>query len=307
MSSRHLRKLQQQRELEQAKLQANVEEESDDEPVERPQKSKPSLFANFAALEDEDEDGDDNDNAPADREDEIAKAEGDLSNTEATPAPAPKAKKSKKKKKKAKSKAKDTPEEKSGGEDEIEEALRELNLKKPSRTANGQDTTPVLDPEYERVCALLGVQTQHLKVANEMRNLFGKTAIDNHDDAGGPVGRAARRQQRAQQEQMDLETALKGHHPAGKGLSELILRRNCFIQGKEDWPKGTTGGLTMAVVDDKKDTGGTVEFTFVHDKTYQALQFSFHQYVEVGDPENLVGLLIKNRKCANGRTPVDRD
>lgn len=297
MSSRQLRKLQQQRELEHAKLQAEaeVEEASEEEPVQRPQKSKPSLFANLAALEDED--GDD-DEADADKEE--AEAEG-VSEAEANSAPAPKAKKSKKKKKKAKSKAKDTPEDKPEDNDEIEQALRELNLKKPSYGTNGQATTPTLDPEYERVCALLGIQTQHLKVANEMRNLFGKTALENHDDAGGPVGRAARRQ-RAQQEQVDLETALKGHHPPGKGLPELILRRNCFIQGKDEWPKGTTGGLTMAVVDEKKDAHGAVEFTVVHDQTYQALQHSFHQYVEIGDPQNLIGLLIKNRKSSSLRS-----
>jgi hypothetical protein len=52
MSSRQLRKIQQQRELErQAKLQAEEEEESDDEPVVTT-KPKPSLFANLADLED---------------------------------------------------------------------------------------------------------------------------------------------------------------------------------------------------------------------------------------------------------------
>ena len=294
MSSRHLRKLQQQRELEQAKLraEAEAEEESEEEPVQRPQKSKPSLFANLAALEGEN--GDD-DEAEADADKPEAEKAEDVSEAEASPAPAPKAKKSKKKKKKAKAKAKDSPAEKPGDEDEIEEALRELDLKKPSESSHTDVTTPVLDPEYERVCALLGVQTQHLKVANEMRNLFGKTAIENHDDAGGPVGRAARRQ-RAQQEQVDLESALKGRHAPGKGLPELILRRNCFIQGKDEWPKGTTGGLTLAVVDNNKDGRGVVEFKFVHDKTYQALQVSFHQYVEVGDPQNLIGLLMRNRK-----------
>jgi hypothetical protein len=294
MSSRHLRKLQQQRELEQAKLRAEAEEEaeSEEETVARQRKAKPSLFANLAALEDEDQDEDDED-AEANKS-EAERADG-VSMPEANPAPAPKAKKSKKKKKKAKNKAKDTPAEEPDDGDEIEKALRELNFKTPSHDPDANVTVPELDPEYDRVCALLGIQTQNLKVANEMRNLFGKTALENHDDAGGPVGRAARRQ-RAQQEQVDLETALKGRHQPGKGLPELILRRNVFIQGKDEWPKGTTGGLTMAVVNDNQDGHGSVEFKFVHDKTYQAMQVSFQQYVEIGDPQNLIGLLIRNRK-----------
>ena len=66
MSSRQLRKLQQQRELEQAQLQAQEEEESDDEPVIQ-QKPKASLFASFGALEvedDQDEQDEDEEEAP---------------------------------------------------------------------------------------------------------------------------------------------------------------------------------------------------------------------------------------------------
>jgi hypothetical protein len=292
MSSRQLRKLQQQKELEQAKLQAEAEEDSEEEPDFLPQKAKPSLFASLAALEDEGEGDEDED------EQEAESAKEDLSEPEPSPAPAPKAKKSKKKKK-AKNKAKAAPVDKQENEDEIEAALQELNLKKPSGDSQGQDTAPSFDPEYERVCALLGIQKQHLKVANEMRNLFGKTAIENHDDAGGPIGRGARRRQRGQNQMVDLGTALKGHHPPGKGLSALTLRHNCLIQGKDDWPKGTTGGLTMEVVDDMRLVDGTVEFRYVHDKTYQSLQQAFHGYVEMGDPQNLIGLLTRNRKSSN--------
>lgn len=291
MSSRQLRKLQQQRELEQAKLQAEAEvgDESEEEPIAGPQKAKPSLFANLAALEDED-----GGEADADKE-EVESAKEDLSDPEPNPTSAAKSRKPKKKKKKAKNKAKEIPPaKKPEDEDEIEEALRQLNVEKSSGGSQWHDTRPTLNPEYERVCALLGIQIQYLKVANEMRNLFGKTALENHDDAGGPVGRAARRHRG--QQQVDLETALKGRHPPGRGLPELVLRRNCFIQGKDEWPKATTGGLTMEVVDSERNQDGTVLFKFVHDKTYQALQLSFHQYVEMGDPQNLIGLLIRNRK-----------
>jgi len=49
----------------------------------------------------------------------------------------------------------------------------------------------------------------------------------------------------------------------------------------------------MAVVDDKTDDG-TVEFRYVHDQTYQTLQQTFQGFVEMGDPQNLIGLLQRN-------------
>lgn len=292
MSTRQLRKLQQQRELEQAqaKLQADEEEEeSDDEPV-QPTKSKLSLFANLAILEDEgDEDDVEEEEPPA-----------DLSEAEPTPPSASKKSKKSKKKKKGKGKTKDqvaesqTPQKPENGADEIDAALRELNLKK-SAPETDSEAFPV-DPEYEKVCTLLGVNTQHLKVANEMRALFGKAATEIHEDPGGPTGRGARRRQRAQNQQVDLESALKGHHAPGKGLPELTLRRNNFIQGKDDWPKAPTGGLIMEVIDDPGDGGeGSVEFAFTHNKTYQTLQQTFQAFVEMGDPQNLIGLLVRNR------------
>jgi hypothetical protein len=302
MSSRQLRKLQQQRELEQqskSQLQEEEEEESDDEIL--PVQSKPSLFANLAALEDENDEDEAKDSDHEEQPD-------DEELSEPTPAPAPTANKSKKskKKKKGKNKAKDNKKEaestSKNGLDEIDEALKELNLK-PSSGANASNTVQK-DEGFERVCALLGINTQHLKVANEMRSLFGSAAIGNHDnDEGGAGGRGHRRRQRMQQ--MDLETVLKGHHKPGKGLSELTLRRNFFIQGKEEWPKSSSGGLSMAVLDDQTAVDGTVEYKYIHDQTYQALQQSFYAYVEMGNPENLVGLLARNRK-SNPRNSWDK-
>lgn len=296
MSSRQLRKLQLQRELElaQAKLQAEVEEEeSEEEPVHQPA-SKASLFANLAALEENEDDSDEGKGSKKDDEEA-----GDLSEPEPTPIVTPKKAKKSKKKKKAKNKAKEEPAKVANGEDEIEAALKELNLRKPS--GNAASNQVPIDPEYERICELLGINAQHLKVANEMRSLFGRAAVEVHDDPGGPVGRGARRRQPRQNEQVDLETALKGRHAPGKGLPEVTLRRNHLIQGKEDWPKAPTGGLTIAIVDDLRKKDGTIEFRFDHNKEYQSLQQGFHHFVEIGDPQNLIALLIRNResRCQN--------
>ncbi len=252
-------------------------------------KTKASLFANLAALEDE---ADEREEAAA--EEEVKPEQNDLIEDPAPTSASKKPKKSKKKKaKKGKEiAAKDA--EQANDADEIDAALRELNIKQSTSKAK-EPAAPAVDQEYQRVCTLLGINTQHLKVANEMRNLFGKGVTDTHEDAGGSVGRGARRRQRGQQRQIDLETALKGQHAPGKGLPEVTLRRNALVQGKEDWPKATTGGLTMELVDDK-GTDGTVEFRFAHNQSYQALQQAFQGYVEMGDPHNLIGLLQRNRE-----------
>lgn len=303
MSSRQLRKLQQQRELERAKLQEQPAEEKasedEEEEGETPPINKPSLFANFAALQaDEDEDDD------SDTDEQQVENDGQHppDNKQLTsPSSGKKPKKAKKKKKKTKQ----TEENKSvsshptpgsdGQQDEIDAALQELSLKRENNSTNTAIPEFIADPEFARICELLGINTQHLKVANEMRNLFGRTAVDNHDDAGGQVPRGARRRQRAAQRQVDLETALQGQHAPGKGLPELTLRRNPFIQGKDNWPRATTGGLTMEITDDLPSYSGIIAFRFVHNQAYDLVQQQFHVFVEMGDPQNLIGLLQRNR------------
>ncbi|KAI6712699.1 hypothetical protein JHW43_004830 [Diplocarpon mali] len=301
MSSRQLRKLQrqQQRELELAQLHSQherEEEELDDEPVAATISKLAFSFADLADLEDGIGEEEDEQNQSGE---EAGTAEPVMTVT-ATPPYSKKPKKSKKKEKQKKKKNANEAKNNTAGTikpanifDDIDVALKELAIKKPAGGVQ-TDTRLTVDPEYERVCTLLGINSQHLKVANEMRNLFGKAAVELMDEPGGSTGRGGRRpRQRGQNQQVDLETALKGQHLPGKGLSELTVRRNIFIQGKEDWPRATTGGLTMAVVDDKTDDG-TVEFRFVHDQTYQALQQTFFGFVEMGDPQNLIALLTRN-------------
>ena len=303
MSSRQLRKLQKQRESEQAKLreqeQKQEEEESEEEDFSSPAVAKPSLFASFAALQDDIDAGEDGSAGEQENEHD-SHTPSDIEPNH----PSTITKKSKKPKKKKK-KGKQVEHGSAGsrlivpasdrGPDEIEAALRELSLKNGDSSVTSGQPVRKLDAEFQRVCTLLSVNSQHLKVANEMRNLFGRTAVENHDDAGGQIPRGSRRRHRAAQRQVDLETALKGQHPPGKGLPELTLRRNIFIQGKDEWPRGTTGGLKMEVVTDYPANSGTVEFRFTHDEAYESVQQQFNLFVEMGDPQNLIGLLQRNR------------
>lgn len=307
MSSRQLRKLQQQRELERARLQeqpaaerASEGVEGDEDEVEDAHPiNKPSLFANFAALQaDEDQDEDSDADEQQVENDEQHPPGNELFSS---PSPGNKPKKAKKKRRKKKQVEKGKtvsglPILRSDGyRDEIDAALQELSLKGENCSKDTSTPEFTVHPEFARICELLGINTQHLKVANEMRNLFGRTAVDNHDDAGGQVPRGARRRQRAAQRQVDLETALKGQHAPGKGLPELTLRRNIFIQGKDDWPRATTGGLTMEISDDLRPYSGVIAFRFVHNQAYDLVQQQFHAFVEMGDPQNLIGLLQRNR------------
>jgi hypothetical protein len=283
MSSRALRRAQ--KELEEKQIaeklaqeeQENDEDESEEE-VAPKAKAKPSLFAVLgdadAGQEDDDEDEEQEEPEPNSKTD-----------IETTPAPA-KPKKSKKKKKKGKSKATSDPvtsvvsTKVSSGLDEIDEALMALNL-----TSNGQADTSAeqqtsgISEEMKQLCSALSIDTQHLHAANEMKKLFGRAALQNtHEEPrqrGGVAAAAARR-----------------NAPDGRGLTSLGLRRNIFIQGKEEWPRATSGGLGMEIVEKRAD--GIVEYRFVHNRTYQEVQKQFEICVASMDPERMSLLLHHN-------------
>ncbi|KAI0395025.1 hypothetical protein F5Y17DRAFT_425700 [Xylariaceae sp. FL0594] len=298
MSSRQLRKLQKQREL--AKLQdaspaenTKDSEESEDEiPIRKP---KPSLFAGFAALDsqrdEDDEDSDDNEGQPNN-------ALAHPAQTEArTGTPGSSSKKSKKKKKKAKktesslkSPKADTP---ANDADEIEKALEELKLSaKNQGSAKGMQTDDARIAAYERICELLRINTQHLKVMNEMRNLFGREAIAAAEQEENEE-RARTPRHRNMNQQVDLETFLKGR--PGKSLPEVTLRRNPFLMGKETWPRAPTEGLTMRQFKEGEgmnlDHAGVVEFGFAHDVQYNQHEQEFFRTIQMHNPMLLVYFL----------------
>ena len=172
--------------------------------------------------------------------------------------------------------------------DEIDVALMSLSAK-----ANGDphsSTKVQIDEANLHLYRLLAVESKHLNALNEMKRLFGNTVLENEDEAiANP-----RRRGRAPQ-QLDLGAALAGRYsPAsrGQGLAGLALRRNPFILGKEEWPKATSGGLGMELVEKMED--GTIEYRFTHSTVYQDVQRQFETCVESMDPQRMIQMLQFN-------------
>lgn len=282
MSTRQLRKLQKQRELEQAQGFSNQEAEESSED-EAPVVAKPRVSL-FAAL------GGDGDEAQDEEEEEPESQEAEEPVTEiAQPASASKSKKKKKKKRKGKvTPALDTKDDEDEGEDEIDKAIKELNIS--SKPTSSEDN--VASKASNRMSELLSINPYHLKAVNEMRNLFGRDIITSAE-AEEETERNRRRRGGVQQ-QVDLETFLRGP-PGQKKLPEVSLRRNIFIQGREHWPRSTSGGLTMREVKRAED-GSWTEYAYTHDKDYDAVQAFFFSCVQIGDPMRMVHLLKEVRK-----------
>ncbi|KAI1851750.1 hypothetical protein JX265_010984 [Neoarthrinium moseri] len=308
MSTRQLRKLQKQKELQELQSRKEGSDESDDDvPLPTVSRGKPSAFAGFAALggDDDQDDNDDDDDDDQQPQPEPEQEEARIETPKAS------SKKSKKKKKKAKKAAveEDAPtkdqasaqpasrEGKPDDLDEIDQAIRELNLKaQASGSAGAAGATPATEA-YERICQLLRTNTQHLKVMNEMRNLFGRDAMRaaQTEEQEEEQNRTRRRGQQQVRQNVDLETFLKA--APGKPLPEVTLRRNPFLQGKETWPRASTEGLTMVQINDGKasDRSGTIEFGFAHDTRYNQLETKFFQLVQLYDPMQLVYFLHQHQ------------
>lgn len=296
MSSRQIRKLMKQKELQELQAPAPREESSGSEDEAPAPKPKPNLFSGFAALGDADEQEDDED----DEDPEPAQEE-----VETVEIPKPASKKSKKKKKKAKKAVADASGKNGAPKgattaqvddaDEIDRAIRELSLAtKNARqgSAVGAETTTAARP-YERICELLRVNSHHLKVINEMRSLFGREAIAaaEMEEQGDEQTRAGRRRQL--QQNVDLETFLKGM--PGRSLPEVTLRRNPFLPGKETWPRASTDGLTMKQIKDSAVARhGAMEFSFSHDENYNNLERQFFTLAQMYEPMSLVHFLHRH-------------
>jgi hypothetical protein len=287
MSSRALRRAQ--RELEEKQAQEKLaqdeqDEEESEEEVAPKAKAKPSLFAMLGdGGDDEDED---DEVAERDVEPEADDSDHEV---EATPISKP-SKKSKKKKKKAKSKAVDADKSASAksksGLDEIDQALLALNLTSGQKGIDPDQQDGAVSEEMQQLYSVLSVDTQHLHAANEMKKLFGRAALQNTEEEARPRQRGP---------QGGIAAAMAGRNaPGNRNLASLGLRRNIFIQGKEEWPRATSGGLGMEVVEKRPD--GSVEYRFIHNNMYQDVQRQFQLCVASMDPERMVQLLHHNRK-----------
>lgn len=291
MSSRALRRAQ--RELEEKQMQEKLaleeredeEEESEEEAAPKPQ-AKQSLFALLGDGDHEDDGDDDEEQEQPESKPKVAVG---------TPPPT-KSKKSKKKKKNGKSKATGSEPtanaattKSASGLDEIDQALMALELTVSSRASNaGDQQSAAISEEVKQLCAALSIDTQHLHAANEMKKLFGRAALQNTDDE-------PRQRQRGNGPQGGIAAAVAGRNaPGTRGLASLGLRRNIFVQGKEEWPRATPGGLAMEVVEKRQD--GTVEYRFVHNKTYQEVQKQFEVCVGSMEAERMIQLLHFNRE-----------
>ena len=282
MSSRALRRAQKEQEEKElheklARLEQGEDEESEEEVAPKPQ-AKPSLFAMLGDAGDEDEDDD---------EDEEEQDEPAPKPVESLPVSNP-SKKSKKKKKKGKNKSKNTSntatpqrDATDSGLDEIDQALLALKVTSGSKKGADDPLTPAISEETQQLFSALSIDTTHLHAANEMKKLFGRTALQHADDDEprnrGPQGIAAR---------------VNGRNQPGSRLTGLSLRRNIFVQGKEEWPRATSGGLAMDIVEKRMD--GSVEYRFVHNTSYQETQRQFQVCVASMDPERMVQLLHTN-------------
>lgn len=295
--SRALRRAQ--KELEEKRLQERLEEtESEDDSLPVHTQKPTSMFALLGGGGDEDQKSE----SGGEEEEQVERAaEESGSESRSAPVPSRKAKKKKKKKfkaAKAEQEEKDVKSQDSSKAtqlDEIDLALRALSTSKSQSTSeNGNDAQPAESAESVRkrneLYELLSIDTQHLHVSNEMRRLFGRAAMEadaGQDDVGG--GR-----RRGRGDQMGIAGAVAGRNmPGGRNnLASLSLRKNIFIQGKEEWPRATSGGLGMEVVD--KNDDGTVEYRFVHNTTYQDVQRQFSTCVLSMDPNRMVQLLHHN-------------
>lgn len=277
MSSRALRKAQRERE-EQERLRGQPDE--DDEEVVDPQPVKKSAFEMLAAEAAElDDDADDQDIVEEHQsQDDVAPS---------IPKPSSNKKKKKKKKGKANATAQNDAPEKDDELDEIDKALKDLSTNGDASTT--ATTTSGLNHE------LLAIDSTHLHAQNEMRRLFGRSALEDRDEDQQQPNAANmggnRRQQRQMQRDIGLAQALRNQGPGGRagGLSQMALKRNIFVQGKDDWPNATSGGLGMEVEEKRPD--GTILYRFVHNEAYQEVQAQFDIAVESMDPNRLILML----------------
>ncbi len=294
MSTRALRKLQREQELQrqvEAAKQAYAEaEESEEDDGSPPTTSRPmNAFDMLEGVEDEEEESEPE--AATSISQPTAPSESRF-----TPAPSSKPRKKKKRgkgKTKGKSKVPESATQQDDSGDEVDRALRELALKNRGANAAPDDEPPSWEAQATK---LLAIDEKNLNPVNEMKSLFGSIALETQESRGNP--RQQRRRDQNLQGGVDLATALTGRYcvgSRGKELGTLAHRRNIFVQGKEEWPLATSGGLSMQHVPDAESNPKKISFekkyNIMHNKQYQETQLHFRLAVESMDPQRMIGVL----------------
>ncbi|OAA57529.1 nulp1-pending protein [Niveomyces insectorum RCEF 264] len=315
-----------------AEEEGELDEEDDGDNVAAVAGSRPrakNVFAAFAAIGDE---GDNSEQEEVDDEDEDNQEDGgehanahgggavDAAPHATRPKP-PSAKKKKTKKKKKKGKATETPQpasatrtpagtttaagDKTGdaaGLDEIDRALAELQLPRAAASTAPRSASTITSA-YER---LFHVNFHHLRVLNELRDIFGRDTIHAAAQAGAD-GRGERAAGNPGVLMVDLETFLQADPPpppgmvrvgggaggrpsTGKEIADVVARRNPFIQWKDTWPRATSGGLSMRQVA-PGNVGGVIEYAFVHSPAYVELENTFYTVVMMHDVHPMIQFL----------------
>lgn len=250
-----------------------AESSEDDEVAQAPtRKSKQSAFA-FLNDAGEDEDEDDIEPDIAAELNAVPSKQKPKSKLTQDASPTTKSTSTSKKKKKKKTKgAKGATSTNDADEEEDIDAVLAALARENHEAATG-DTT-----NNDEIYGLSAVESQHLHAINEMRHLFGREAI-NERPRQPDANQRRRGGQRAQ--------------PDSRGFPALSLKRNIFVQGKEEWPRASTGGLGMEIVSKDHDTGVT-EYRFVHSSGYQDTQRQYEIAVASMDPQRLVFMLQQN-------------
>ena len=299
MSSRALRKLQREKEQQDQLDASNEDNAANDESEE--DAPMPKVLNAFDMLnQDEDEDEANVSDVEEPQSTEGVSAKQNQAGPSENAKPKSKSKKKKNKKKGKASNQNGTPTK--GVQVAAEDSqLDEIDLALKSLSTTSKDGADVplaakIDEANLQLYRLLAVESKHLNALNEMKRLFGNVVMESEDEAGAAAAAGPPRR-RGRVQNLDLGGALAGRHsPAsrGQGLAGLALRRNPFILGKEEWPKATSGGLGMELVEKLED--GTIEFRFVHNTIYQDVQRQFQTCVESMDPQRMITLLQYNRE-----------
>ncbi|CAK7268437.1 hypothetical protein SEPCBS119000_003058 [Sporothrix epigloea] len=197
--------------------------------------------------------------------------------------------------------------------DEIDRALQELAL---HPVGAGKAAASTSAPAPMRNARAIKINLSDLRVSNELREVFGREAMQSvaAEEAQAVPARPRPAAGMADGEgegqagviQMDLETFLRAPPPPPRGMvyvnangqrqptdgamAAALAKRNPFIQWKNTWPRGTSGGLSMQRVD-SRHAAAEEDFCWVHSPAYQHQEDTFLTLVMMHNPQPMIQFL----------------